>query len=456
MTHRTRHLVRPGTAIVAIAVSLAAFASAETTPVATGGGGGTPATGSVAIPPALTPYTVESGQSVELTVAVEPQARTRQVLVQASSAVVTVPTTPIPITAGAGSFRIPLVVRRVTAATNVTLTIQLTSSRRDAAAKALPPIVVRVVPQVSIAGFTVRPDPIGWGNPGVATLRLDALTGKRTFQLTSTSSSVRVPPSVTLMNASETSIPITTQRPALQRGQALPTTVTLTATRVDPVLSATPTRATATFTVRPLSLVPCGEATTLDDFEDGDFNVCPNGDRHGAWSLNPDSAIVAIGPATKALRVKRFGWITALVRTSGGAAVDLGPYTGVRLRVRAVSVPASTTVSVTVAVPTDETLAADRGGRCVPSAAQGCDDFHQASVTSLTTKWKTVDIPFPSLQQSGSGVAATFDRHHVRGVALMENSVFGACYDDPSAPDGRFCIYLPSVVGVEVDKISVY
>ncbi len=110
----------------------------------------------------------------------------------------------------------------------------------------------------------------------------------------------------------------------------------------------------------------------------------------------------------------------SLALANGAAAGSVG----VSFRVRASS-------NVRFSVTSPGVVPVEQGGSCVASGSLACWDVHGLSL-AVTTGWQTVTISWAQLQQSGTGVAATFSPDQISSLNWQPEGVgaFNVWIDD--------------------------
>jgi len=180
--------------------------------------------------------------------------------------------------------------------------------------------------------------------------------------------------------------------------------------------------------------VSCADPNMIDDMEDGDGNICPNGGRTGGWykvndgygtqALNPAYLIVG-GRVDSIVAVQTTGsgfydWGATLGVNLDGASVatrlpyDVSGHKGITFWARRGSTSYPT--SMTVEIVQQNTSKTGEGGTCGTSTS--CSDHYAYTVTVGST-WAQYQLPFSSFYQSGWGLVKARDLANVLGFEFL-------------------------------------
>lgn len=197
--------------------------------------------------------------------------------------------------------------------------------------------------------------------------------------------------------------------------------------------------------------VACGNPNLIDDFEDGDLNICETGGRTGQWyaynestssSTSHELDVVLLDPprqdsivAVETIGSSISGWGATMGVSLFGVDIatrlpyDVSGYTGLRFWARRGSA-SSYPSTVSVHVVQENTANNSQGGACVDSTSIECSD-HYADTISVSTTWSLYELPFSGFYQVGWGTSFSRDLEHVLGFEfLIEYSSFDLLVDD--------------------------
>jgi len=189
----------------------------------------------------------------------------------------------------------------------------------------------------------------------------------------------------------------------------------------------------------------CADPLMIDDMEDGDGSICPTEGRTGGWydfgdgspgELTPKSD-VSVGLAPTRIEDGSRGSSRYAARFAGSGFTNWGAIMGFNLlyptrAYDAGSIAAGITfwmksnVSVSVNLPTSETIPITEGGQCV----DGCNRHFTFQITAPAPGWSLYQIPFNAL--SGGGGSAIWNPSHLLRVdfRVPQNTAFEVWIDD--------------------------
>jgi hypothetical protein len=178
--------------------------------------------------------------------------------------------------------------------------------------------------------------------------------------------------------------------------------------------------------------IPIDPDNMIDNFEDGDNALIPNGGRQGYWyTFNDATAGASQTPPEDAVLPEAGGadGTSLAMHTSGsgfaewgaGIGIDLNNAgdpdggNGVKMKYDAsaytgIVVTAKGNGQIRASVQIEATIPSEEGGTC----AMDCDPH--GKVLLLSDEWQQFTIPFDQIQQEGWGTPASWDSSTVVGL----------------------------------------